>query len=64
MAWWFWDSPAGKPEDAAPSRLVPADDVQAVAEWLGIQPERAWLDEQAGPLSESYWDLHTKSQLS
>lgn len=53
----FWDTNRG------PSNVVPAEDVEAVAEHLGIDLAERWADEQAGPLSEAFWNLHTKEQL-
>lgn len=53
----FWDPNGG------PTHIVPEEDVEAVAEHLGIDQEDCWRDEQAGPLSEAYWNLHTKEQL-
>ena len=55
----FW-SPKAKD---GPRRGVPAADVEAIGDFLCIAPEKAWRQEQAGPLSEGYWNLHTKDQL-
>ena len=51
-------------DKAGPSRIVPAADVWAIAEWCEIDVENAWLEEQAGPLlSEAYWNRQSKDQL-
>lgn len=47
-----------------PNPCVPAADVEAIADFLCIDLARAWKAEQAGPLSEAYWNLHTKDQLA
>jgi hypothetical protein len=54
----FW---AGKD---GPVRSVSAGEVEAIAKHLGIDLGSAWGIEQAGPLSEAYWNLHTKEQLA
>jgi ParB family chromosome partitioning protein len=54
----FWDEKQG------PRTCVDDDDVETIAdEFLGIDLADRWADEQAGPLSEAYWNLHTKEQL-
>jgi len=47
----------------ANQHVVPADDVVRLAKRLLLPAESAWLEEQAGPLSEAYWNLHDKEQL-
>ncbi len=54
----FWQG-----DDQGPSELVPAEDVEAVAGHLGIDFAARWREEQAGPLSEAFWNLHNKDQL-
>jgi hypothetical protein len=54
----FWDPAAN-----AAALWVPADDVEAIAGFLEVDPHAAWRSAQAGPLSEDYWELHTKEQL-
>ncbi len=50
--------------DKGPRKLVPDCDVQAIAKYLGIDLENAWLNEQAGGLlSLAYWNMHSKDQL-
>jgi len=46
-----------------PTRTVPDADVAKIAAFLRVGVEAAWLEDQAGPLSESYWNLHTREQL-
>ncbi len=50
-------------EKTGPVKLVPAEDVEQIVKDLEINLENAWPAEQAGPLSEAYWNLHTKPQL-
>ena len=57
LAGWFYDNKEG------PRPCVDAETVQAIARQMGIDLENAWAAEQAGPLSEAYWDLHGKDQL-
>ena len=54
----FWQG------DEGPSKQVWAEDVEAVFAFLNLDLERAWLNDQAGPLSEAYWNLHDKQQLA
>lgn len=39
------------------------EEVAAIAQIVGVFWEDAWLEEQAGPLSEAYWNLHRIDQL-
>jgi hypothetical protein len=55
----FWSA-----KDAAPAGYVPNSDVEVVFERLGLSMDVAWLNDQAGPLSEAYWAMHTKDQLA
>jgi len=52
----FWDGDA-------PCHLLPNRDIEAVAKDLRLDLTTEWLNDQAGPLSEAYWNLHTKDQL-
>lgn len=54
----FWTDKDG------PARSVSVSEVEAIAKHLGIDLSSAWGIEQAGPLSEAYWNLHTKDQLA
>lgn len=54
---WFWS------DDGEPRRLMYDKDLPTLAEYLGIDRTEAWREEQAGPLSEAYWNLHDKQQL-
>lgn len=54
----FWDANAGQADPQ-----VPAHDVETLAEFLCIDLAAAWKAEQAGSLSEAYWNLHNKDQL-
>lgn len=58
LAGCFWSDRDG------PNFSVGRDEVEAICKHLGLDLERAWLNDQAGPLSESYWNLHTKDQLA
>jgi hypothetical protein len=42
---------------------IPDSDVVAIAEQLGINHEAEWLADQAGKVSEQYWDTHPKGKL-
>jgi len=57
----FFDLATGEPNE----KIVENRDVVALAESLGIVDdlEAWWLEEQAGPLSERFWNLHNKAQL-
>ena len=57
LAAMFWDG------DEPNAHIVPADDVVALAKIFEIDLENAWLADQAGPMSESFWNLHGKDQL-
>jgi ParB/RepB/Spo0J family partition protein len=59
----FWSDPRGDRLKGEPVRYVPAEDVEHVAGFLGIDRELAWTEDQAGPLSEAFWNLHGKEQL-
>jgi len=49
--------------DAPNEQIVPADDVVALVKIFEIDLENAWLADQAGPMSEPFWNLHNKNQL-
>lgn len=51
----FWDK--------APVIGVVDDDVVLAAEILGIDHEADWLEDQAGELSEAWWNLHSREEL-
>ena len=55
---WFWSI-----DNEEPRRLMYDSDLPRLADYLGIDRVQAWLEEQAGPLSEAYWNLHDKQQL-
>lgn len=55
---WFWSI-----DDEEPRRLMYDSDLPRLADYLGIDRVQAWLEEQAGPLSGAYWNLHDKQQL-
>jgi ParB family chromosome partitioning protein len=57
LAEWFWTSEDG------PSREVDREDLELLATYLGIVRPAEWREDQAGPLSEAYWTLHSKDQL-
>lgn len=46
-----------------PSRETDAEDLELLATYLVINREDEWREDQAGPLSEGYWKLHSKDQL-
>lgn len=46
-----------------PSEMFPSDRVEALAQDLKVEPAKVWRNELAGPLSEAYFQLHTKDQL-
>ena len=50
--------------DAPNEQIVPAGDVERLAGELAIDLETEWLNDQAGPMSEAYWNLHNKEQLA
>jgi len=56
----FFDLATGEPNARVENR-----DVVALAESIDLidDLEAWWLEEQAGPLSERFWNLHTKAQL-
>jgi len=54
----FWDEAEG------PCKQVWPEDIETVFDFLGLDLERAWLNDQAGPLSDAYWNLHDKQQLA
>jgi ParB family chromosome partitioning protein len=49
--------------DGEPNEAVDADDVRAIAAFMGVDFEAAWKAHQKGPWAERYWSLHTKGQL-
>lgn len=49
--------------DKRPETILPADLVEELADVLALDLKGAWAAEQAGPLTEIYWSLHTKEQL-
>jgi len=53
----FWD-------DGPNEQLVPSTDVEAICKIREIDLETEWLNDQAGPMSEAYWNLHNKGQLA
>jgi|GEM_PF-5005854 len=54
----FWTAKDG------PSSSVPDADVEAIADHLCVDLQKAWTQrDQSGPLWESFWNLHTKQQL-
>jgi len=53
----LWD------KDQPVEHIVPKADAVAWCRSVGIDAEAAWLEDQAGPLSEAYWNRHTKDQL-
>jgi ParB/RepB/Spo0J family partition protein len=55
----FWHE-----KDQSPKHVVPNSQVDAIFLHLGLSMVTAWLSDQAGPLSEAYWNLHTKDQLA
>jgi ParB family transcriptional regulator, chromosome partitioning protein len=52
-------------EDGQPRQCVDHDDVEDLAKELELLADldAIWRKNQAGPLSEAYWSLHTKDQL-
>ncbi len=50
-------------KECGPRKAVDGEDLEALCEDLAIDFELEWSNHQAGPLSESYWRLHTKDQL-
>ncbi|MDD4888296.1 MAG: ParB/RepB/Spo0J family partition protein [Phycisphaerae bacterium] len=50
-------------EKHGPSEDLEAAELPAIAAALDVDLEACWLDHQAGPLSERYWELHDKEQL-
>jgi ParB family chromosome partitioning protein len=55
--WFAFDAKAG------PRTVFPDDDVAALAGELGIDLAREWQKNLAGPLTEGFFELHTKEQL-
>jgi len=53
----FWHAENG------PAQELPDEDVAAIAAHLEVPVEAWWKEEQCGPLTENYWNLHTKDQL-
>ncbi len=59
MAEWFFESSGD-----GPVHIAYAEDLPKIAEFLKINPGTCWFTaNQAGPLTEQYWNLHTKDQL-
>ncbi len=54
----FYDAKEG------PRPQIDADTVEAVAGHLAVDLEAAWRRDQAGPLSEAFWNLHNLPQLA
>jgi len=54
----FWDA-----EEKGPAREVPAQDVERIAVFLGVDPAAAWKGDQKADAGEGFWNLHTKEQL-
>jgi ParB/RepB/Spo0J family partition protein len=50
-------------EDGAACQWVAPRDVEAIAEHLELDLVEIWRADRAGPLTEAYWELHTKDQL-
>jgi len=53
----FWDGEKG------PVTGVGDEDLVVIAQVVEVDHEAAWLSDQAGDLSEAFWNLHTKQQL-
>ncbi len=49
---------------AGVQEIVPDQDLAAIAATLDVDHQAAWRKEQAGPLTEEYWNIHTKDQLA
>lgn len=56
---WVWS-----PEDQAPVPLLSPEEVAGIADFLCVDEAAAWQQDQAGPLSRRYWELHTKDELA
>jgi hypothetical protein len=56
MAEWFWS-------DDEPVHVAYPEDLEPLATYLVIARSVEWNEDQAGPLSEAYWNLHSKEQL-
>jgi ParB/RepB/Spo0J family partition protein len=50
--------------DYGPCEMAPPEDCEQLVEHFGINLASVWADEQAGPLSEAFWNLHTRDQLA
>jgi ParB/RepB/Spo0J family partition protein len=50
-------------DQEGPSGTFPADVIEPTIEDLEIKPADEWMSELAGPLTDAYFDLHTKDQL-
>ena len=57
MADWFYG------DDDVPHRHMYDDDLERLVTYLVIDRKAEWREDQAGPLSEAYWNLHSKDQL-
>jgi len=57
LSGWFYDEKEG------PRPFIDAATVEDLVRYFGIDLADCWLDEQAGPLSEAFWNLHGKEQL-
>lgn len=57
MADWFYGT------DDEPRRHMYDEDLEKLVTYLVIDRKAEWQEDQAGPLSEAYWNLHSKDQL-
>jgi ParB/RepB/Spo0J family partition protein len=53
---WFW-------ADGEPSRVFSDEAVEVLAEASAIDLDKAWETELAGPLTEAFFNLHSRGQL-
>lgn len=49
--------------DSGPLRAIGPADLDLLVTYLVIERKAEWRADQAGPLSEAYWNLHSKDQL-
>jgi ParB/RepB/Spo0J family partition protein len=54
----FWNA-----KDVVPVGVVPNSDVEVIFDQFDLNLVHPWSNDQAGPLSEAYWTMHTKDQL-
>jgi len=50
--------------DRGPCEMAHPEEIEQLVAYFAIDLVNAWYDDQAGPLSEGYWNLHTKDQLA